>query len=146
LPFVGAAKGGKVIFMTTSGSDRSDSIKAFEAVCENAARAVRQAGSMRDAVEASAVTEPHSLQGIGRMLPGYLRLHKALANRLEELLMSQLEVASRIREPYGLDKELGQLKVREWYVLRTDYPELYSKGVAHAAQLVRRMEALKRKR
>jgi hypothetical protein len=124
----------------------TDPMKAFEATCETAARAVRQASSMRDAMEASAVKEPRALQGIGRMLPGYRRLHKALANRLEELLMSQLELASRIREPYTLDRELGQLKVREWYVLRSDYPELFSKGVAHATQLVRRMEAQKRKR
>ncbi len=131
--------------MNPSGSANPEALKAFEAVCESAARAVRQAGSMRDAMQASEVTEPHALQGVGRMLPGYQRLHKALANRLEELLMSQLEVASRIREPYGLDRELSQLKVHEWYVLRTDYPELYSKGVAHAAQLVRRMEAQKKR-
>lgn len=129
-------------------SDRAspDALKAFEAVCETAARAVRQAGTMRDAIQASEVTEPHSLQGVGRLLPGYRRLHKSLANRLEELLMSQLEVAGRIRERYGLDRELDQLKVREWYVLRTDYPELYSKGIAHSAQLVRRMEALQKRR
>jgi hypothetical protein len=128
-------------------SDRAspEALKAFEAVCESAARAVRQAGSMRDAMQASEVTEPHTLQGVGRLLPGYRRLHKALANRLEELLMSQLEVAGRIREPYGLDKELDQLKVREWYVLRTDYPELYTKGVAHAAQLIRRMQQTRKR-
>jgi nitrate/nitrite-specific signal transduction histidine kinase len=128
-------------------SDRAspEALKAFEAVCESAARAVRQAGSMRDAMQASEVTEPHTLQGVGRLLPGYRRLHKALANRLEELLMSQLEVAGRIREPYGLDKELDQLKVREWYVLRTDYPELYTKGVAQAAQLIRRMQQTRKR-
>ena len=75
---------------------------------------------------------PHTLAGVGRLLPGYRRLQKSLANRLDELLTTQLEVASRIREPYNLDRELSQLKVREWYVLRTDYPELYTKGVAHA--------------
>lgn len=132
--------------MNASGSTSPEALKAFEAVCETAARAVRQAGTMRDAIKASEVTEPHSLQGVGRLLPGYRRLHKALENRLEELLMTQLEVAGRIREPYGLDRELDQLKVREWYVLRTEYPELYSRGIAHAAQLVRRMEALQRRR
>ena len=131
--------------MIPSGSDQANALKAFEAVCESAARAVRQAGSMRDAIQASEVSEPHALQGVGRLLPGYRRLHKALANRLEELLMSQLEVAGRIREPYGLDRELDQLKVREWYVLRTDYPELYTKGVAHAAQLVRRMQQTRKR-
>ncbi|MFZ1909518.1 MAG: hypothetical protein WAU52_10605 [Burkholderiales bacterium] len=131
--------------MIPSGSDQANALKAFEAVCESAARAVRQAGSMRDAMQASEVSEPHALQGVGRMLPGYRRLHKALANRLEELLMSQLEVAGRIREPYGLDRELDQLKVREWYVLRTDYPELYTKGVAQAAQLMRRMQQMRKR-
>ncbi|MGH8738675.1 MAG: hypothetical protein ACREU5_12870 [Burkholderiales bacterium] len=132
--------------MQPSGSADPKALKAFEAVCESATRAVRQAGSMRDAVQASEVTEPHLLQGIGRLLPGYRRLHKALGNRLEELLMSQLEAAGRIREPYGLERELDQLKVREWYVLRTDYPELYTKGVAHAAQLVRRMQQMQKRR
>jgi hypothetical protein len=123
-----------------------EQLKAFEAVCENAGRAVRQAGTMREAMEASQVTEPTALQGIGRLLPGYRRLIKALDNRLDELLGNQLEAASRIRDRNDLDRELDRLKVREWYVLRSEYPELYSKGVAHAAQLVRRMEAQKRRR
>ena len=84
-------------------SDRAspEALKAFEGVCESAARAVRQAGSMRDALQASEVTEPHALQGVGRLLPGFRRLHKALENRLDELLMSQPKLAVLIREPYG---------------------------------------------
>ena len=130
--------------MNPGGSD-NEALKAFEGACESASRAVRQAGTMRDAIQASDVTMPHSLAGVGRLLPGYRRLQKSLDNRLDELMTMQLEVASRIREPYNLDRELSQLKVREWFVLRTNYPELYSKGVAHAAQLVRRMEALKKR-
>lgn len=126
--------------MNVNSSPSPETLKAFEAACESASRSVRQAGSMRDALEASAVTEPHALQGIGRMLPGYRRVLRALANRLDELLVSQLEVASRIREPYNLERELDRLKVHEWYVLRTDYPELYSKGIAEAAQLRRRIQ------
>ena len=121
-------------------------MKAFEAVCENASRAVRQAGTMREAMEVSKVTEPQALQGIGRLMPGYRRLLKSLDNRLDELLATQLEAASRIREWNSLDRELDRLKVREWYVLRTEYPELYSKGIAHASQLVRRLEGQKRRR
>jgi hypothetical protein len=130
--------------MNPGGSD-NQALKAFEGECESASRAVRQAGTMRDAIQASDVTMPHSLAGVGRLLPGYRRLQKSLDNRLDELMTMQLEVASRIREPYNLDRELSQLKVREWFVLRTNYPELYSKGVAHAAQLVRRMEAQKKR-
>ncbi|HVC11402.1 MAG TPA: hypothetical protein VNE59_07185 [Burkholderiales bacterium] len=126
--------------MNPNSTPSTETLKAFEGACESASRAVRQAGSMRDALDASAVTEPHALQGIGRMLPGYRRVLKALANRLDELLVSQLEVASRIREPYNLERELDHLRVHEWYVLRTDYPELYSKGIAEAAQLRRRIQ------
>lgn len=126
--------------MNPNSTPSTEILKAFEGACESASRAVRQAGSMRDALEASAVTEPHSLQGIGRMLPGFRRVLKALANRLDELLVSQLEVASRIREPYNLERELDHLRVHEWYLLRTDYPELYSKGIAEAAQLRRRIQ------
>ena len=98
---------------------------------------------MRDALQASEVTEPNELRGIGRTLPGYRRVLKALADRLDELLATQLEVASRIREPYNLERELDHLKVHEWYVLRTDYPELYSKGIAKAAELQRRIQPRK---
>lgn len=132
--------------MQSTGATDPEVLKAFEAVCENAARTVRQAGTMREAMEASQVTEPTALQGIGRLLPGYRRLLKALDNRLDELLMNQLEAASRIREWNSLERELDRLKVREWYVLRSEYPELYSKGVAHAAQLMRRMEGQRRRK
>lgn len=131
--------------MSSSDSIPIDVLKEFERVCENAARAVRQAGSMRDAMEAADVTEPHVLRGIGRMLPGYRRILKALDNRLDELLATQLEAASRIREPYGLERELDHLKVHEWYVLRSQYPELYSKGIAKAAELQRRLQQQRRR-
>ncbi|HVB49804.1 MAG TPA: hypothetical protein VNF69_15590 [Burkholderiales bacterium] len=126
--------------MSLNSTPSTETLKAFEGACESASRSVRQAGSMREAIEVSAVTEPHDLQGIGRMLPGYRRVLRALANRLGELLVSQLEVASRIREPYNLERELDHLKVHEWYVLRTDYPELYAKGITEAAQLRRRIQ------
>lgn len=132
--------------MPSAGSTNPEALKAFEAVCDNAARAVRQAGTMREAMEASQVTEPIPLKGIGRLLPGYRRLLRALDNRLDELLETQLEAASRIRDRNDLERELDRLKVREWYVLRSEYPNLYSKGIAHATQLVRRMEAQKKRR
>lgn len=126
--------------MNPHSSVSIDVLKAFEAICETATRAVTQAGTMRDAMQAADVTEPHALQGIGRTLPGYRRVKKALANRLDDLLATQLEAASRIREFYSLEKELDHLKVHEWYVLRTDYPELYSKGIANATQILRRLQ------
>jgi hypothetical protein len=126
--------------MSSGGAPDSEILKAFETTCENASRAVRQAGTMREAMEAANVSEPHALQGVGRLLPGFRRVKKALANRFAELLATQLEAAGRIREPYGLERELDHLKVHEWYVLRTEYPELYSKGIAEAAQLRRRIQ------
>jgi len=132
--------------MQASGSTNPEALKAFEAVCENAARAVRQAGSMRDAMEASQVSEPAPIKGIGRLMPGYRRLLKALGNRFDELLATQLEAASRVRELNDLEREIDRLKVHEWYVLRSEYPELYSKGIAQAAQLVRRLQGQKRRR
>ena len=132
--------------MQASGSTNTEELKKFEQVCENAARAVRQAGSMRDAMESSQVSEPTSLKGVGRLLPGYRRLLKALESRFDELLAMQLEAASRMRELNSLEREIDRLKVHEWYVLRSEYPELYSKGIAHAAQLVRRLEGQKRRR
>jgi len=130
--------------MTPNGSISMDVLKAFEATCESATRAVRQAGTMRDAMQASDVTAPHALQGMARTLPGYRRVLKALANRLDELLATQLETASRIRDFSNLERELDRLKVHDWYVLRSEYPELYSKGVANATQLLRRVQPRRR--
>jgi hypothetical protein len=118
----------------------TDLLKAFEATCETATRQVRDAGSMGDAVSASNVTEPRDLQGIGRMLPGYRRIQTILGHRLDELLAMQLEAASRIREPYTLERELDHLKVHEWYVLRSSYPEPFAKDVTNATLLMRRIQ------
>jgi hypothetical protein len=126
--------------MSSNSPIRTDLLKAFEATCESASRAVRHAGSMRDAIHASDIAEPRELQGIGRMLPGYRRIQKLLGHRLDELLAMQLEAASRIREPYSLERELDHLKVHEWYVLRNGYPELFAKGVTSATQLLRRIQ------
>ena len=130
--------------MSPNSQISTDLLKAFEATCEIASRAVRHAGSMRDAMQASDVTEPRELQGVGRMLPGYRRVQRILGHRLDELLAMQLEAASRIREPYSLERELDHLKVHEWYVLRSGYPELFAKGVTNATQLMRRIQVRRR--
>jgi len=129
--------------MSPNSPISTDLLKAFEATCETATRAVRHAGSMRDAVSASNVTEPRDLQGIGRMLPGYRRISKILGHRLDELLAMQLEAASRIREPYTLERELDHPKVHEWYVLRSSYPELFAKGNTNVTPLMRRIQGRK---
>lgn len=127
--------------MSPTSQISTDLLQAFEATCEKATRAVRHAGSMRDAVYASNVSEPRDLQGIGRMLPGYRRIQRMLDNRLDELLAMQLEAASRIRELYSLERELDHLKVHEWYVLRSSHPDLFAKGVTNATLLMRRVQS-----
>lgn len=118
-----------------------EALKKFEEVCGKAARAVKQAGTMREAFDASDVALPSTLRSVGRSsLMGLRRVSRALDNRLEELLQWQLEEASRIREAFMLERELDRLKVREWYTLRTDYPHLYAKALTQAAALQRRIQ------
>jgi len=117
-------------------------LKAFEEVCGKASREVRSLTSMRQAMDAAKVKLPGELRGAGPgPLMGYRRLARTLANRLDDLLRLQLEDAARIRDHWMLERELDRLKVREWYVLRTEYPELYTKAMKESSLLLRRAQA-----
>jgi len=117
-------------------------LKAFEEVCGKASREVRSLTSMRQAMDAAKVKLPGELRGAGPgPLMGYRRLARTLANRLDDLLRLQLEDAARIRDHWMLERELDRLKVREWYVLRTEYPELYTKALKESSALLRRAQA-----
>ena len=117
-------------------------LKAFEEVCGKASREVRSLTSMRQAMDAAKVKLPGELRGAGPgPLMGYRRLARTLANRLDDLLRLQLEDAARIRDHWMLERELDRLKVREWYVLRAEYPELYTKAMKESSLLLRRAQA-----
>ena len=117
-------------------------LKAFEEVCGKASREVRSLTSMRQAMDAAKVKLPGELRGAGPgPLMGYRRLARTLANRLDDLLRLQLEDAARIRDHWMLERELDRLKVREWYVLRSEYPELYTKALKESSALLRRAQA-----
>jgi hypothetical protein len=127
--------------MSESNPTLASALQAFEEVCGKASREVRQLKSMRQAVETANVTLPDVLRRTGRSsLMGYRRLTRTLSNRLDELLHLQLEEASRIRDLYLLERELDRLKVREWYVLRTEYPELFTKAMTQSSALRRRVQ------
>jgi hypothetical protein len=117
-------------------------LKAFEEVCGKASREVRQLTSMRQAMDAARVKLPGELRGAGPgPLIGFRRLARTLSNRLDDLLRQQLEDAARIRDHWLLERELDRLKTREWYVLRTEYPELYTKAMKESSLLLRRAQA-----
>ncbi|HXZ53824.1 MAG TPA: hypothetical protein VEH51_17680 [Burkholderiales bacterium] len=118
------------------------SLKAFEEVCGKASWEVRHLTSMRQAIQAADVKVPGELRGAGSSsLVGRRRLTRTLCNRLDELLRLQLEDASRIRDHYMLERELDRLKSREWYVLRGEYPDLYTKALKESTALLRRAQA-----
>lgn len=117
-------------------------LKAFEDVCGKASREVRSLTSMRQAMDAAKVKLPGELRGAGPgPLMGYRRLARTLANRLDDLLRLQLEDASRIHDHYLLEREIDRLKSREWYALRSEYPELYTKALKESSALLRRAQA-----
>jgi hypothetical protein len=117
-------------------------LKAFEEVCGKASREVRHLTSMRQAMDAAKVKLPGELRSAGPSpLMGFRRLTRTLSNRLDELLRLQLEDAARIRDHWLLERELDRLKAREWYVLRTEYPELYTKALKESSALLRRAQA-----
>jgi len=117
-------------------------LKAFEEVCGKALREVRHLTSMRQAMDAAKVKLPGELRGAGHgPLIGYRRLARALSNRLDELLRLQLEDASRIRDHWLLEREIDRLKSREWYALRGEYPELYTKALKESSVLLHRAQA-----
>ena len=128
--------------MSPNSADLFSALQSFEELCGKASREVRQLTSMRQAAEAANVKLPGELRSAGRSsLMGYRRLTRTLSNRLDELLHLQLEEASRIRDGYLLERELDRLKVREWYVLRSENPELFTKAMTESSALLRRVQA-----
>jgi hypothetical protein len=116
-------------------------LKAFEEVCGKASREVRHLTSMRQAMDAAKVKLPGELRGAGPgPLMGFRRLARTLSNRLDELLRLQLEDASRIRDHWLLEREIDRLKSREWFALRSEYPELYTKALKESSALLRRAQ------
>ena len=127
--------------MSSDGEKILAALKAFEEVCGKASREVRSLTSMRQAMDAAKVKLPGELRGAGPApLMGYRRLARTLANRLDDLLRLQLEDAARIRDHWMLERELDRLKTREWYVLRSEYPELYTKALKESSALLRRVQ------
>jgi hypothetical protein len=127
--------------MNESVASLASALQSFEEVCGKASREVRQLTSMRRAVDAANVAVPGTLRASRSSLMGYRRLARTLSNRLDELLHLQLEDASRIRDQYLLERELDRLKVGEWYVLRTEYPELYTRAITQSSLLRKRAQA-----
>ena len=111
----------------------------FEETCKQAAQALASSRSVREAYEAGDVDVPHHLRAIVRVkVPTYGRLARSRDMRIEEIVRDQLASIQRAHSDFAATREFDRLKAVDWFVLRANYPELYSKSLREANLIIER--------
>lgn len=126
-------------------SAMAEELAKLEDTCQKAAQALATSRSVREAVQAVEVDVPHHLRAVVRVkVPSYQRLARARDRRVEELVRDQLDSLQREHSDFAATREFDRLKALDWYVLRANYPEIYTKALREAALIIERKKKTKR--
>jgi hypothetical protein len=122
-----------------------EELAKFEQTCKQAAQALASSRSVREAYEAGEVDVPHHLRAIVRVkVPTYGRLARARDRRIEEIVKDQLSSLQIAHSDFAASRDFDRIKAIDWYVLRANYPDLYSKSVKEANLIIERKKKTKR--
>lgn len=119
-----------------------EELAKFEETCKQAGQALASSRSVREAFEAGEVDVPHHLRAVVRVkVPAYGRLARARDRRIEEVVKDQLSSLQRAHSDFAATREFDRMKAVDWYILRANYPELYSKSMREANLIIERKKA-----
>lgn len=117
----------------------AEELAKLEDTCKQAGQALASSRSVREAYEAGEVDVPHHLRAIVRVkVPTYGRLARSRDMRIEEIVREQLASFQRAHSDFAASREFDRVKAVDWYVLRANYPDLYSKSVREANLIIER--------
>jgi hypothetical protein len=126
-------------------SATEEELAKLEETCRKAAQALATSRSVREAYEAANVDVPHHLRAVVRVkVPTYQRLARSRDRRVEEVVREQLSSLQLEHSDFAASREFDRLKASDWYVLRANYPELYSKSLREANLIIERKKKTKR--
>jgi len=112
-------------------------IAQLEETCRQAAQAISNARSVREAFEAGQVEVPHHLLAIARArVPSLGRLPRAREQRVEEIVKDQLTSLRMEHSDFVASRELDRWKATDWSYLRSDNPDLFAKALREANLII----------
>lgn len=114
-------------------------LAALEEDCRKVAQDIANSRSVREAFEVAEVEVPHHLRAIAySKVPTLSRLSRMRDQRIEEIVAKQLSSLALERNELVATREFDRVKATDWYVLRANYPELYSKALREANLILQR--------
>lgn len=126
-------------------SAMAEELAKLEDICQKAAQALATSRCVREAFEAGEVDVPHHLRAVVRVkVPTYGRLARSRDRRIEEVVKDQLSSLQLAHSDFAASREFDRLKASDWYVLRANYPELYTKALKEGNLIIERKKKTKR--
>lgn len=123
----------------------AEELAKLEDACKKAAQAIATSRCVREAVQAAEVDVPHHLRAVVRVkVPAYQRLARSRDLRVEEIVRDQLSSLQLAHSDFAASRDFDRIKAIDWYVLRANYPDLYSKSVREANLIIERKNKSKR--
>jgi hypothetical protein len=101
--------------------------------------AISDARTVREVTQLEDIDVPHHLRAIVHSkVPALGRLRKLKDNRVEEIVKHQLHTINVERNELVASREFDRIKAGDWYVLRSNYPDLYAKSLREATFILER--------
>lgn len=114
-------------------------LAALNEACEKLMRSIADARSVREVAAFEEVEIPNHLRAVAyAKLPSLGRVRRLKDNRVEEIVQHQLHTLRVERNEIVASREFDRIKAGDWYVLRTDYPELYAKALREGNLILER--------
>ena len=116
-----------------------EELAGLEAACKKAMLAISDARTVREVTQLEDIEVPHHLRAIVHSkVPALGRLRKLKDNRVEEIVKHQLHTITVERNELVASREFDRIKAGDWYVLRSNYPDLYAKSLREATFILER--------
>ena len=114
-------------------------LAALNEACEKLMRSIADARSVREVAAFEEVEIPNHLRAVAyAKLPSLGRVRRLKDNRVEEIVQHQLHTLRVERNEIVASREFDRIKAGDWYVLRSDYPELYAKALREGNLILER--------
>jgi hypothetical protein len=116
-----------------------EELTALDAACQKAMRSIADARTVREVTALDDVEVPHHLRAIAySKVPALGRLRRLRDNRVEEIVQHQLHSLRVQGNDLVASREFDRIKASDWYVLRSNYPELYVRSLREANLILER--------
>ena len=116
-----------------------EELAELEEACAQVLREMSSTRTVRETFELADFTVPHHLQSLARgKVHSLARLPRARDSRVEEVVKHQLAMLAIERSEPAASREFDRLKATDWSMLRSEFPDLYSKTLREGTLIIER--------